>query len=107
MTGASSPIHAMAQVVKSGAVSVAEVCQLQDELEHNRDNDGPCFHTIARNVREAWTTVPPHTPPHPTQSQLGEGSARVDPRRRLGARGEQLAAEHLERLGYRIVGRNY
>jgi putative endonuclease len=25
----------------------------------------------------------------------------------MGARGEQLAAEHLERLGYRIVARNY
>src|ERR1700727_927113 len=48
-----------------------------------------------------------HTHTHPIQSQLGEGSAPVDPRRRLGARGEQLAAEHLERLGYRIVGRNY
>jgi putative endonuclease len=30
-----------------------------------------------------------------------------DPRRRLGVLGEQLAAEHLQRLGYRIVGRNY
>jgi putative endonuclease len=30
-----------------------------------------------------------------------------DPRHRLGAIGEQLAAEHLERLGYRIVERNY
>lgn len=30
-----------------------------------------------------------------------------DRRQHLGARGEQLAAEHLERLGYRIVDRNY
>ena len=30
-----------------------------------------------------------------------------DPRHTLGRRGEQLAAEHLERLGYRIVARNY
>jgi putative endonuclease len=30
-----------------------------------------------------------------------------DPRHSLGRRGEQLAAEHLERLGYRIVARNY
>jgi putative endonuclease len=30
-----------------------------------------------------------------------------DPRRSLGALGERLAAEHLERSGYRIVERNY
>ncbi len=30
-----------------------------------------------------------------------------DPRHSLGRRGEQLAAEHLERLGYRVVARNY
>ncbi len=29
-----------------------------------------------------------------------------DPRRDLGARGEALAADHLERQGYRIVARN-
>ena len=30
-----------------------------------------------------------------------------DPRHTLGRLGEELAAEHLERLGYRIVARNY
>ncbi len=30
-----------------------------------------------------------------------------DPRQALGRRGEQLAAEHLERLGFAIVARNY
>jgi putative endonuclease len=30
-----------------------------------------------------------------------------DPRHRLGQLGEQLAAEHLERLGYVIVARNH
>lgn len=30
-----------------------------------------------------------------------------DPRHSLGRRGEALAAEHLERLGYRVVARNY
>jgi putative endonuclease len=30
-----------------------------------------------------------------------------DPRRQLGSAGEQLAAEHLERLGFDIVDRNY
>ena len=33
--------------------------------------------------------------------------ARVDPRRQLGRLGEDLAAQHLERLGYRIVVRNH
>ena len=35
------------------------------------------------------------------------GDGAQDPRRRLGAAGEQLAAEHLARLGYAIVDRNY
>lgn len=30
-----------------------------------------------------------------------------DPRRRLGALGERLAREHLERAGYAVVERNY
>ena len=30
-----------------------------------------------------------------------------DPRHRLGRRGEDLAAEHLERLGYEVVARNH
>jgi putative endonuclease len=30
-----------------------------------------------------------------------------DPRQALGRRGERLAAEHLERLGYSIVARNH
>jgi len=33
--------------------------------------------------------------------------ASADPRRRLGQLGEDLAAQHLERLGYRIVARNH
>ena len=33
--------------------------------------------------------------------------APTDSRQRLGARGEQLAAEHLQRLGYRILARNH
>ena len=32
---------------------------------------------------------------------------RVDPRHRLGAAGEAMAALHLQRLGYTIVDRNY
>ncbi len=34
-------------------------------------------------------------------------TATTDGRRRLGAAGEQLAAEHLERLGFAIVARNF
>ena len=33
--------------------------------------------------------------------------ASTDPRQHLGIRGEQLAAEHLQRLGYRILARNH
>jgi putative endonuclease len=45
--------------------------------------------------------------------QTWEGSARSfapvppDPRQHLGRLGEQLASEHLERLGYAIVSRNH
>ncbi|MEX0993462.1 MAG: YraN family protein [Solirubrobacterales bacterium] len=31
----------------------------------------------------------------------------LDPRTHVGRRGEQLAAEHLQRLGYELVERNY
>lgn len=36
-----------------------------------------------------------------------EASRRPDPRRSLGALGERLACEHLERAGYEIVELNY
>jgi putative endonuclease len=40
---------------------------------------------------------------------LSDGAAHepADPRHALGRLGERLAAEHLERLGYRIVARNH
>jgi putative endonuclease len=31
----------------------------------------------------------------------------TDPRHKLGRRGEQLAAEHFERLGYEVIARNH
>src|SRR5689334_7726364 len=34
-------------------------------------------------------------------------SVSADPRRALGALGERLAAEHLTRAGYLVLGRNY
>lgn len=41
----------------------------------------------------------------PTQSRAPATNS--DPRHRLGAVGEQLAVEHLARLGFEIVERNY
>lgn len=43
---------------------------------------------------------PSPSPPSPS------GAPREDPRRALGRLGEQLAATHLERLGFTIVARN-
>ncbi|HEY2398262.1 MAG TPA: YraN family protein [Solirubrobacteraceae bacterium] len=47
-------------------------------------------------------------PPHPPARGPVGGSpaAPADARRRLGARGERLAAEHLGRLGFRLLARN-
>jgi putative endonuclease len=39
-------------------------------------------------------------------SASSPGTKRADPRHALGHRGEELAAAHLERLGYSILGRN-
>lgn len=36
----------------------------------------------------------------------GDERLAVDPRQRTGARGEQLAAEHLRRRGYAVIARN-
>jgi putative endonuclease len=45
----------------------------------------------------------------PTREHTGRSVARVqpDPRQRLGRLGEQLAREHLVRLGFRILESNY
>jgi putative endonuclease len=43
---------------------------------------------------------------HHGRGDSGSGVHREDPRRALGRRGEQLAADHLQRLGYAIVARN-
>jgi putative endonuclease len=52
--------------------------------------------------------LPVVSPPHrPARCPAGGSpAASADPRRRLGARGEQLAAEHLHRLGFRLLARN-
>src|ERR1700724_2656332 len=49
-----------------------------------------------------------HPPSSPTamDPRTVERPKRVDPRRALGRRGEQLAADHLGRLGFAPVARN-
>lgn len=44
---------------------------------------------------------------HSADSGHSAGSKRTDPRRLLGRRGEDAAAEHLASLGYRILDRNW
>jgi putative endonuclease len=38
---------------------------------------------------------------------VADDSQRSDPRRTLGAKGERLAAQHLEARGYEVVARNF
>ena len=51
------------------------------------------------------------TPPRPRPASdprlAPDGHPSPDPRRALGVQAERLAAEHLERRGYRIIDRNY
>ena len=63
--------------------------------------------TIAR--RPGTGFVAESSPLSPTPRALGRSVSRMpdDPRRRLGALGEQLAREHLERDGYEILERNF
>ena len=53
----------------------------------------------AQDWNSAWTTC------HARRRSVAGVS--TDPRLRLGALGEQLAAEHLVRRGFEIVERNY
>jgi putative endonuclease len=53
----------------------------------------------AQDWNSAWTTC------HARRRSVD--GMRSDPRPRLGALGEQLAAEHLVRRGFQIVERNY
>lgn len=39
--------------------------------------------------------------------RVAEDSREGDPRRQLGAKGEQLAAQHLEARGCEVIGRNF
>jgi len=46
-------------------------------------------------------------PSDPRHSTSGPARSAPDPRHSLGAAGERFAAEHLERLGWRIVARRF
>jgi putative endonuclease len=51
-------------------------------------------------------TTDPSTPHPDAAGAPSKDSNRVDPRHALGRRGEQLAAAHLNRLGFTSLGRN-
>jgi putative endonuclease len=53
------------------------------------------------------STDPRHRSIDPRHTSIDAHDQRTDPRHRLGALGEQLAAEHLVRRGFRILERNY
>jgi putative endonuclease len=44
---------------------------------------------------------------HPAADDAAEGKPRQGPKDPLGMRGENVAAKHLQKLGYRIYGRNF
>jgi putative endonuclease len=48
----------------------------------------------------------PGSTPGSKSAPTRENAAHTDPRRTLGRRGEQLAAEHLHRMGFTSLGRN-
>ena len=63
----------------------------------------------ARSERESRLKRLPHSLALSAPSlhrALTPTATRLDPRRAVGARGEQLACEHLERLGFAILARN-
>jgi putative endonuclease len=59
-------------------------------------------HTYRSSVIDMRTTEPPT----PSPDAAGRDAKRADPRHALGRRGEQLAAAHLDRLGFTSLGRN-
>jgi putative endonuclease len=73
----------MAPGVTQGCCGVPIACPLGRDDEHDCDSAWAICRAIARSVRD------------------------VSNSRDLGARGEQLAAEHLTRRGFQILERNY
>ncbi len=61
-------------------------------------------HTQASSVRYMQKTSCCARADHPNQTQ--RTPSRRDPRHALGRRGELLAGEHLQRLGFSLLGRN-
>ena len=57
-------------------------------------------------VAESSPSSPTGSSPAPSVAEV-DTRASPDPRRGLGALGERLAAEHLERAGYAVVTRNW
>src|ERR1019366_6878098 len=71
--------------VSCGSRSVPIWCLFTGQLAQNRWLPSPTRHAMRRSVARVAT----------------------DPRRDLGALGEQLASEHLERHGFTVMERNY
>ena len=62
----------------------------------------------ARRARSGSAAQHRHTVSHIRDGMAPSVAAMsTDPRHRLGALGERLAAEHFERLGYEVVARNH
>jgi putative endonuclease len=51
--------------------------------------------------------TPPRSRPTSDPRRTGGAAPLPDPRHALGAQAERLAADHLERRGYRVIDRNY
>ncbi len=64
-------------------------------------------HADAKTSADASGGTPFPRPANPAEpASPAEPARRVDPRHALGRRGEQLAVEHLHRLGFAPLGRN-
>ncbi len=63
-------------------------------------------HTCRSSVIDMPNTDTSGPAPGSDPTADGEDAKRADPRRLLGRRGEQLAVEHLHRLGFSPLGRN-
>ena len=87
---------------------LASVLEAAEGLRLGR-GDG-ARHRAARSPRRERRSAAskPRLSGPPRPRRLGAGGALMpDPRRRLGARGEELAARHLEARGLEVVERNF
>ena len=89
--------YASARVASLGRHRLVTV--LSSESSHMR----VCRHICRSSVIDIMHT----TDAHPSGAQTPSNDAKpADPRHALGRRGEELAAEHLHRLGFSPLGRN-